>query len=137
MVDMTTIREVHGLAQAAKESQRVETLENRVGTVLYKQGHRSGFWDGAEHVLTHLPEFAEYFDWRVFAGFTNGSLFARWLRAGDFVRVGLLEGTVLQVTPLPREGAVRFIVRTESGRTVECTRPANTEIRVLSLGAVT
>lgn len=134
---MERIKEQHGLVQARAESAHADPMAAGVGTKLFRDGHRKGFWDGTQHTLLHLPSFAEYFDWRVFAGFTNGMVFARWLRNGDVVRLGHMEGSVEEFTEVPREGAVRFTVRTETGRAVKCTRPANTVIRVLSLGAVT
>jgi hypothetical protein len=53
MVDMEQIREEHGLAQARAESDAVDRLRGRLGgTVMFRQGHRSGFWAGVEHALT-------------------------------------------------------------------------------------
>lgn len=45
------MRTDHGLAQAAAESAAFNPL--RYGTS-YRQGHRRGFWDGIEYVLTTL-----------------------------------------------------------------------------------
>lgn len=56
---MARIKEVHGLAQAAKESQHADPLAARVGTKLFRDGHRKGFWDGVEYALTHREVLAE------------------------------------------------------------------------------
>lgn len=55
-VDMTRLREEHGLAQADAELVAVKRIGNRYGTVSYRQGHRTGFWDGVRFALEHGGE---------------------------------------------------------------------------------
>lgn len=52
-VDMNRLREEYGLAQAAAELVAVKRIGNRYGTVSYRQGHRTGFWDGVRFALEH------------------------------------------------------------------------------------
>jgi len=50
-VDLQRIRQDHGLAQSRCETERWDVQQHRYG-VSFKQGHRSGFWDGVLHTLT-------------------------------------------------------------------------------------
>lgn len=55
-IDMTRLREEHGLAQADAELVAVKRIGNRYGTVSYRQGHRTGFWDGVRFAIEHGGE---------------------------------------------------------------------------------
>jgi hypothetical protein len=55
-VDMTKVREEHGLAQAHAETHAVAAIANRYSTESYRQGHRRGFWDGVEFALGNLAQ---------------------------------------------------------------------------------
>lgn len=132
---MEKIKEQHGLVQARAESAWADPMAARVGTKLFRDGHRKGFWDGTKHTLLHLSEFAEHVDWRPLAGLTGGRIFARWLRVGDVVAVSGIEG-VVESHKIVAQTAVLFVVRTSAGRRVECSRNVREEVRVLSYGAV-
>lgn len=128
---MEKIKEQHGLVQAHAESGWADPMAARVGTKLFRDGHRKGFWDGTKHTLLHLSEFAEHVDWRPLAGFVGGRLFARWLRVGDLVEVSGIEGHI-ESHKIIASSVVLFTVRTASGRRVDCTRALRDEVRVLS-----
>lgn len=131
MIDLERLKAEHGLAQARKESERADPLAARVGTKLFRDGHRKGFWDGVEHVLAHLDEFV---DWRTLAGFPAGRVFAQWLRVGDTILVSGVEG-VVETHKIVAQTVVLFTVRTAAGRRVECTRGIRDEVRVLAYRA--
>lgn len=131
---MERIKEQHGLVQARAESAWADPIAARVGTKLFRDGHRKGFWDGTRHTLLHLSEFAEHVDWRPLAGFNSMRLFARWLRVGDLVEVSGIEGRI-ESHKIVGGSTVLFAVRTATGRRVDCTRGLRDEVRVLSYAA--
>jgi hypothetical protein len=53
-IDIERIKQEHGLAQARAETAAAGGIGQRVGTVSFKQGHRSGFWRGVEYALINL-----------------------------------------------------------------------------------
>lgn len=50
LIDLDSIKADHGLAQVRCETERWNVQQHRLG-VSFKQGHRSGFWDGVAYTL--------------------------------------------------------------------------------------
>ena len=46
-----TLRTEHGHAQAAAETIALRRIGDRYAHASYKQGHRTGFWDGIEYAI--------------------------------------------------------------------------------------
>ena len=69
-----TLRTEHGHAQAAAETIALRRIGDRYAHASYKQGHRTGFWDGIEYMFDRLTR-----------GFDNltGPEVIRELRKGD------------------------------------------------------
>lgn len=87
-VDMERIRADHGLAQARLETQRWDVQQHRLGTS-FKQGHRSGFWDGVHHTLT-LQAQVEDLDpdeWLAELDKGEGSIYSTVLAADPHLRL--------------------------------------------------
>lgn len=133
-LDMGPIKEKHGLAQARRESERADPMAARVGTKLFRDGHRKGFWDGAQYVLENLAAFADVIDWRILAGMNQGYLPARWLRLGDRVVVADVEGLVITKAGRLPETVIHFTVRTDAGAQVVFERTPDFLVRVLAVG---
>lgn len=136
-LDMGPIKEKHGLAQARRESERADPMAARVGTKLFRDGHRKGFWDGAQYVLENLAAFADVIDWRILAGMNQGYLPARWLRPGDRVVVAEVEGVVVDREVREALRTVHFTIRTDRGAQIVFERSTEFLIRVLTVGALT
>jgi len=134
-LDMGPIKEKHGLAQARRESERADPMAARVGTKLFRDGHRKGFWDGAQYVLENLAAFADVIDWRILAGMNQGYLPARWLRPGDRVIVAEVEGVVVDREVREAFHTVHFTVRTDRGAQIVFERSTEFLVRVLTVGA--
>ena len=133
-VDMASVKEKHGLAQARRESERADPMAARVGTKLFRDGHRKGFWDGVQHVLDNLASFADVIDWRILAGMSQGYLPARWLRPGDRVVVAEVGGIVTEREVREAVKTVHFAIRTDRGAQIVFERSTEFLVRVLTVG---
>ena len=131
---MERIKEKHGLVQARAESALADPMAARVGTKLLRQGHRVGFWNGAQYVLENLAAFADVIDWRILAGMNQGYLPARWLRPGDRVIVAEVEGVVVDREVREAVKTVHFTIRTDRGAQIVFERSTEYLVRVLTIG---
>lgn len=73
-MNLATIRTEHGHAQAAAETTATKRIGNQYAHASYRQGHRTGFWDGVAYVLDTLT--------RGFDALTGGEV-VQELRKGE------------------------------------------------------
>lgn len=50
-VDLSQVREDHGMVQAHAETVAAERIQGRYGDVSFRQGHRAGWWDAWQRIV--------------------------------------------------------------------------------------